>query len=52
MNKHIFKIFILLIFLTNNTMAKENIMILKLKDGNVNKFTTKTTIKALKNKIR
>ena len=35
MNKYIFKILILLFFLTNNTIAKENIMILKLKDGDV-----------------
>ena len=35
MSKCIFKILILLFFLTNNTIAKENIMILKLKDGNV-----------------
>ena len=30
-----FKIFILTLFLINNTIAKENIMILKLKDGDV-----------------
>ena len=35
MNKYIFKILILLFFLTNNATAKENIMILKLKDGDV-----------------
>ena len=35
MNKYIFKILILLFFLTNNAIAKENIMILKLKDGDV-----------------
>mgnify|MGYP001221197681 CR=1 FL=1 len=35
MSKYIFKILILLLFLTNNTIAKENIMILKLKDGDV-----------------
>jgi cyclophilin family peptidyl-prolyl cis-trans isomerase len=35
MSKCIFKILILLFFLTNNTIAKENIMILKLKDGDV-----------------
>ena len=35
MSKYIFKILILLFFLTNNTIAKENIMILKLKDGDV-----------------
>ena len=35
MNKYIFKILMLLFFLTNNTIAKENIMILKLKDGDV-----------------
>ena len=35
MNKYFFKILILLFFLTNNTIAKENIMILKLKDGDV-----------------
>jgi len=35
MNKLIVKILILLFILTNNTIAKENIMILKLKDGDV-----------------
>ena len=35
MNKYIFKILILLFFLTNNTIAEENLMILKLKDGDV-----------------
>ena len=35
MSKYIVKILILLFFLTNNTIAKENIMILKLKDGDV-----------------
>ena len=35
MSKYIFKILILLFFLSNNTIAKENIMILKLKDGDV-----------------
>ena len=35
MSKCIFKILILLFFLTNNSIAKENIMILKLKDGDV-----------------
>ena len=35
MSKCIFKILILLFFLTNITIAKENIMILKLKDGDV-----------------
>ena len=35
MIKYVFKILILLFFLTNNTIAKENIMILKLKDGDV-----------------
>ena len=35
MSKCIFKILILLFFLTNNIIAKENIMILKLKDGDV-----------------
>ena len=35
MSKYIFKILILLFFLTNNTIAKENMMILKLKDGDV-----------------
>jgi cyclophilin family peptidyl-prolyl cis-trans isomerase len=35
MNKLILKILILLFTLTNNIMAEENIMILKLKDGNV-----------------
>ena len=35
MSKYIFKILILLFFLTNNTIAKENIMVLKLKDGDV-----------------
>jgi cyclophilin family peptidyl-prolyl cis-trans isomerase len=35
MNKLITKILILFFILTNNTIAKENIMILKLKDGDV-----------------
>ena len=35
MNKFIFKIFILMIFFTNNINAEDNIMILKLKDGDV-----------------
>ena len=35
MNKLIIKFFILLLILTNNTIAEENIMILKLKDGDV-----------------
>ena len=35
MSKYIFKILILLFFLTNNTMAEESLMILKLKDGDV-----------------
>jgi len=35
MNKLIIKILILLFILTNNIMAEENIMILKLKDGDV-----------------
>ena len=35
MSKYIFKILILLFFLTNNTIAEENLMILKLKDGDV-----------------
>ena len=35
MSKYIFKILILLFFLTNNTMAEKNMMILKLKDGDV-----------------
>ena len=35
MNKYIYKILILLFFLTNNTIAEENFMILKLKDGDV-----------------
>ena len=35
MNKLIFKFLIIFIILTNNTIAEENIMILKLKDGEV-----------------
>ena len=35
MSKYIFRILILLFFLTNNTIAGENFMILKLKDGDV-----------------
>jgi len=35
MFKLIFKIFVLFFFLTNNIIAEENIMILKLKDGDV-----------------
>jgi len=35
MSKKIIKILILLFFLTNNSIAEENIMILKLKDGDV-----------------
>ena len=35
MNKIFFKILILLIFLTNKIIAEENLMILKLKDGDV-----------------
>ena len=35
MNKFIIKLLILFFILTNNTIAKENIMILKLKDGDV-----------------
>ena len=35
MNKIFIKIFILFFFITNQSMAEENIMILKLKDGDV-----------------
>ena len=35
MSKYIFKILIILFFLTNNTMAEKNMMILKLKYGDV-----------------
>ena len=35
MNKFIIKLFILFFILTNNTIAEENIMILKLKDGDI-----------------
>ena len=35
MNKLITKFLILFFILTNNTIAEENIMILKLKDGDV-----------------
>ena len=35
MSKYIFKILILLFFLTNNAIAEEKLMILKLKDGDV-----------------
>tara|TARA_B100000965_G_C19365402_1_gene657870 strand:+ start:113 stop:673 length:561 start_codon:yes stop_codon:yes gene_type:complete len=35
MFKIVFKIFVLIFFLTNNIIAEENIMILKLKDGDV-----------------
>ena len=35
MNKIIYKFLIIFLILTNNTIAKDNIMILKLKDGNV-----------------
>ncbi len=35
MSKYIVKILILLFFLANNTIAEENLMILKLKDGDV-----------------
>ena len=35
MSKYIFNILILLFFLTNNAMAEEKLMILKLKDGDV-----------------
>ena len=35
MIKSILKILILFLFLTNNTIAEENLMILKLKDGDV-----------------
>ena len=35
MNKHITKLLILFFILTNNTIAEENTMILKLKDGDV-----------------
>ena len=35
MNKFYIKVFILIIFITNQSIAKENIMILKLKDGDV-----------------
>ena len=35
MNKFYFKLFILFILITNQSIAKENIMILKLKDGDV-----------------
>ena len=35
MIKNIYKILILFFFITNNTIAKENLMILKLKDGDV-----------------
>ena len=35
MIKIILKILILFLFLTNNTIAEENLMILKLKDGDV-----------------
>ena len=35
MNKFIIKLLILFFILTNNTIAEENIMILKLKDGDI-----------------
>ena len=35
MSKYVFKILILLFFLTNNAMAENNLMVLKLKDGDV-----------------
>jgi len=35
MNKIFIKIFILFFFITNQSIAEENIMILKLKDGDV-----------------
>ena len=35
MNKFIIKFFILFFILINNTIAEENIMILKLKDGDI-----------------
>tara|TARA_B100001123_G_C14929143_1_gene874990 strand:- start:52 stop:612 length:561 start_codon:yes stop_codon:yes gene_type:complete len=35
MIKNVLKVLILLLFLTNNTISEENIMILKLKDGDV-----------------
>ena len=35
MNKLIFKLLILFFLITNQTMSKENIMILELKDGSV-----------------
>ena len=50
MNKLITKFLILFFILTNQLIAKENIMILKLKDGDIKKFTTKSTIKSLKEK--
>ena len=50
MIKNIIKILILFFFLTNNTIGEENLMILKLKDGDVKKFTTKSTIISLKQK--
>jgi len=35
MNKYVFKFLILLLFFTNNLIAEDNLMILKLKDGDV-----------------
>ena len=70
MNKFFINVLILFYLLTNQTMSEENIMILKLKDGDVKnqiissrlikeiadlngdikKFTTKSTIHSLKKK--
>jgi len=35
MNKYVFKFLLFLLFFNNNSIAEENLMILKLKDGNV-----------------
>ena len=49
MNKLLTNILILFFIIINQSIAQENIMILKLK-GDIKKFTTKSTIKLLKTK--
>ena len=49
MNNFYLKIIFFLLLITNQSISEENIMILKLK-GNIKKFTTKSTIKALERK--
>ena len=49
MSKILIKILIIFLFTINQSLTEENMMILKLK-GDIKKFTTKSTIKLLKEK--